>query len=87
MFSSLSVAMLKQVIFNHMLSREADDRRHSGAPDGQQGDTDESSVSTLLADSQGQNTQLLRGQMEASDTTEQNGEATIRRGVVVMNFE
>lgn len=83
MFPSPSVAMLKQVIFNHMLSREAhdevDDRRHSGAAEGQQGGAEESSASNLLADSQRENTQLHGGQTEVSDTAERNGEAANRK--------
>lgn len=78
MFSSPSVAMLKQVIFNHMLSREAhdeaDDSRHSAATEIQQGGAEEPSAPSLLADSQRENN--LGGQTEASDTTERNGEAT-----------
>lgn len=78
-FPSPSVAMLKHVIFNHLLSREAhdeaDDRRHSGATEGQQGGAEESSASNLLAEPQRENNQLLGGRTEASDTTERNGEA------------
>lgn len=81
MFPSLSVAMLKQVIFNHMLSREAhdeaDDSRHSGATEGQQGGAEELSASNLLADSQRENN--LGEPTEASDTTERNGEAANRK--------
>lgn len=77
-FFSDPVATLKQVIFNHMLSREAheeaDDSRHSGGSEGQQGGAEEPSASSLLADLQRENTQLQVGQTEASDTTERNGE-------------
>lgn len=83
MFPPPSVAMLKQVIFNHMLSREthdeADDRIHSGATYGQQGGAGESSVSGPSADPQGEITLTLRGQTVASDTTKQNGEAANRK--------
>lgn len=82
-FSSDPVAMLKRVIFNHMLSREAheeaDDSRHSGGSESQQGGAEEPSASSLLADSQRENTQPQVGQTEASDTTERNGEAANRK--------
>lgn len=82
-FFSDPVATLKQVIFSHMLSREvhveADDSRHSGASEGQQGGAEEPSASCLLADSQRENTPPQVGQTEASDTAERNGEAANRK--------
>ncbi|XP_075888067.1 rho guanine nucleotide exchange factor 12 isoform X3 [Nelusetta ayraudi] len=79
-----TLATLKQVIFNHMLSREvhveADNSRHSGASEGQQGGAEEPSASCLLADSQRENTPPQVGQTEASDTAERNG------GFVLLDF-
>lgn len=86
-FFSVVVAMLKQALFNHMLSREAEEEteqnRQGGAPGGQlsaclPGSAEgPSATSDLFAESQKDN-QPPSGQTGLSETTESNGEAVLK---------
>lgn len=87
-FFSVVVAMLKQALFNHMLSREAEEEteenRQGGAPGGQlsaclPGSAEgPSATSDLFAESQKDN-QPPSGQTGLSETTESNGEAVLKK--------
>ncbi|XP_034745196.1 rho guanine nucleotide exchange factor 12-like isoform X3 [Etheostoma cragini] len=87
-----TLEMLKQALFNHMISREAEDEkeetgesRQSGALGGQlsaslPGSPEGPSESQATASSQKENPQLPSGHTELSETTERNG------GFVILDF-
>lgn len=76
---SAPVAMLKQVIFSHMLSREAEEeteeKRLSREAEGPSGGAEGPSA----ADSQKENPPPPTGATELPDPSERNGEATNRK--------
>lgn len=89
-FFFVPVAMLKQALFNHMMSREAEEeteeRKQSGAaecqlsslpgsPEGPSAASDESPAS---AGSQKDNPQPPSGHAAMSETAERNGEGSSR---------
>lgn len=86
-FSSVLVAMLKQALFNHMISRDAEEEteetKQSGAPGRQlsaslpaspEGPSAACDESRASASSQKDNAELPSGHTGPSETTERNGE-------------
>lgn len=75
--------MLKQVIFSHMLSREAeeeaDEKRLSREPEGLSGSAEGPSAADLSAHSQKENPPPPTGPTGLPDPSERNGEATNRK--------
>lgn len=97
-FFCVLVAMLKQALFNHMISREAEgekeeteESKQSGAPGCQlsaslPGSPEGPSESRATASLQKENPQLPSGHTELSESTERNGERIVRQSFDILGI-